>query len=491
MKIHEIVYWPFKLMWLALTFLFQTKALKSEKGAGFAKYREYNKYLNNSNKGLLLDGEDARLSESNSFQNVCVMARVGAGKTSRYIIPNVLNRANTKCSIVVNDPKGEVFETTSQFMKERGFNIIVIDPQNLSRSSCFNPLAEAKDDLELEQIAEILVKCGNPEEKGFWNQGATRFVSLFLRCLKNAKLDNENYYTLSNLYYLFQNFGEDGSNLDAWVAKYSMNPDDPSDSSLWNDWKGVLTGNAEGVASFVLNAITSLKALSNRNIALLTSKSDFDLSDLKKSKTIIYFITPPQHAEYYSFLTSVFFRSVFNACMRELPNKKTLPVYILYDEFGHSTLPNFVSTANTIRGYRVSLSIILQSISQLSAKYGKDTSYSIQGGFNTYLAYSGSDPETAKFFEQIIGRTRVTQIQIHHESKGFSENYREQNLINSNEVRTISEDEVLIVSSNKKPVLMKTTPYFKNSKLKRFVKRGEVNIKTSMPTALTYLDLDI
>ncbi len=106
---------------------------------------------------------------------------------------------------------------------------------------------------------------------------------------------------------------------------------------------------------------------------------------------------------------SLFFRSVFNACMRDMPNKKTLPVYVLYDEFGHSTIPNFVSTANTIRGYKVSLSIILQSISQLDAKYGKDTASSIQGGFNSYLTYAGADPQTASFFERIIGKVKERQ----------------------------------------------------------------------------------
>lgn len=66
--------------------------------------------------------------------------------------------------------------------------------------------------------------------------------------------------------------------------------------------------------------------------------------------------------------------------MRHLPDARTLPVYVLYDEFGHSTIPDFVSTANTIRGYKVSLSIVLQSIAQLSARYGRDAAQSIQGG---------------------------------------------------------------------------------------------------------------
>ncbi len=102
------------------------------------------------------------------------------------------------------------------------------------------------------------------------------------------------------------------------MARYSVNPDNPEDSRLWNEWQGVLTGNKEGVQSFVLNAITALSAMWQEHIARVTSESSFSLMDLRREKTIIFFITPPQHAEYYGFLTSLFFRSVFNALMRAL-----------------------------------------------------------------------------------------------------------------------------------------------------------------------------
>jgi len=82
-----------------------------------------------------------------------------------------------------------------------------------------------------------------------------------------------------------------------------------------------------------------------RDLVEITSSSSFNLADIRTEKTIIYFIIPAQHTEYYGFWTSIFFRSVFNACMREMPSKKTLPAYILYDEFGHSTIPSFVSLA--------------------------------------------------------------------------------------------------------------------------------------------------
>ena len=482
----KVFFLPFRALGLFVAFLLKKQILSRTEGARLAGKRDYSDRLNARNTGLLLDGDSLKLSEKESFQNVCVIARVGAGKTSRYIIPNVIERGNSKipCSVVVNDPKGEVYEATSGYMKSHGFRVIVIDPEHPDRSHTFNPLTEARDDIELDQIAEILIKAGKgggnsqggSSSGDFWASGAVRFVSVFLGCLRNAGRDNPAFNTLANLYYLFQNFGEDGSKLDGFMARYSVNPDDPKDTRLWNEWQGVLTGNKEGVQSFVLNGITALSAMRQANIAKITNESSFALDSLRTEKTVIYLVVPAQHQEFYSFLTSLFFRSVFNALMRRMPPKDKhttyLPCYIFFDEFGHSTIPNFVSTANTIRGYKTSLSIVLQSIAQLSARYGRDYAQSIQGGFGTQIAYAGSDPETASFFERIIGRTRVYQYQDPTAGNGHSatshmENYREQNLMNASDVRTMKTEEVLIVSGNQQPVLVGSRAYFEVSRMKR------------------------
>ena len=468
---------PYNVVFKFGKFLLDSQSLKSKSGAKFANRWDYRSYLSSKHKGLLLDGQSLRLSERESFQNVCVIARVGAGKTSQYIIPNVLDKANHNCSMVINDPKGEVYEQTSKHLKDKGYNILVLNPEDLQGSDRFNPLWELTNPIEIEQLAHILITSGNKNANDpFWNNGAIRFTSLFLKCLLNAAEENPGYFTLSNLYYLFQNFGDDGQVLDDFMIRYTANPHDPNDASLWNEWRGVLTGNEDGIKSFILNAITALKALANRNIANLTASSTFKLSDLRRRKTVIYFITPAQHAEYYGFLTSIFFQSVFNLAMRKLPARNDLPIYVLYDEFGHSTLPNFVSTANTIRGYKVSLSIVLQSISQLSARYGKDYAASILGGFNTYLTYAGADPETARFFESIIGRVRERSRQNRDDKQ---EKYQEYNLLNSNEVRTITNHQALIVSSNRDPVLLNVLPHYANKNYVKALSKGAYSVNNS------------
>jgi type IV secretion system protein VirD4 len=200
----------------------------------------------------------------------------------------------------------------------------------------------------------------------------------------------------------------------------------------------------------------------------------------------LYFITPPQLQEYYSPMTSIFFRSVFNACMRELPSKQTLPAYVLLDEFGHLNIPNFVSTANTIRGYQVSLSVVLQSISQLKARY-RDEADAIQGGFTTYLTYAGADPDTATFFERVAGKVRERQRSKIEDPT--PEQYKEYNLINASEVRTITENQTLIISGNRQPILIPSKGYFEVPAMNRKTKMKSALPSVTKPPQLEYVRL--
>ena len=468
-------------------FIIRGKILNSKDGARFLESHEVGDFLSSRNKGLLLDGRKSRLSVSESFQNVCLSARVGAGKTTKYIIPNVLDKANRDVSMVVHDPKGEVHYYCSGYLKSHGYKIIVFNPQDTSESNLFNPLTEARNQIELEQVAETLIWSGNPSDgDAYWNNGATRILSVLIKCLS---FGDRKYFNLANLYFLLQNFGDMGKGIEHWVGGNCRDPMFPDDRSVLDEWHGALGGNEEAVQSFVGVCLTSLKALTNRDLKIFFSKSDYDLKNLRREKTAIFFITPPEHQKYYSFVTSLFFRSVFNECMRnEHLSGKSLPVYILYDEFGNSYISDFVSVANTIRGYGVSLSIILQSISQLGMRYGQKTAEAIQGAFNTNICLSSSDPVTADYFSNLSGRVRERQIRRFDDTNS---DYREYNLLNSDEVRTIGDNESLVISKNRHPVKINVTPYFANRVFKKASIFPMTNDSINMhSTEIEYVRLD-
>lgn len=453
-----------KIAFNTTEYLVRGKILNKNKGSRYLKENEQKEILSPRNKGLLLDGKSKRLSVKNSLRNVEVDARIGKGKTTSYGIPNILSLAETENSIIVHDPKGEQRELTSGYLRAKGFNVVVFNPDKVSESNLFNPLIEAKTQIEIEQVAGTLVNISSPNPKDpYWNSGAITILSILLKCLSFGE---EKYNNLPNLYYLLNSYGDRGDGgLNKWVSKNCWDSEYPNDDMLAREWNGVISGNEKVTQTFLSIAKVAIKSLGNRDLRMFFSKSDYKLSDIRKQKTVIYFITPAQNQKYFSFITSLFFNAVFKECMREehRNNSRSLPVYVIYDEFGNSYIPDFVSVANTIRGYDVSLSIILQSRSQLEMRYGQKEAESIQGAFNTNICLSASDHVTAKYYSELIGKVKNEYIPSMNEA---TPGYREYNLLNPDEVRRIESDEAIIVTDNKHVIKTKVTPYYKNRKFK-------------------------
>lgn len=465
---------------------FVRKSLTSTEGARLAEEKDYKDYLNSRNRGLLLDGKNLALSPQDSFRHLAVMSNSGAGKTSRYIVNNVFHLAAGNNSIVVNDPKAEIYKYTSGYLKKQGYRIVYINPSEPEFSEGFNPFEEAMNDIERSQLADIIMRAAMPKQD-FWSEGATRFIRLFLRCLAINGQRQDGVNNLHNLYRLFLNFGQDGEALNTWVARNSVLPNDLDDESIVEEWVGLLTGHREGILSFIVNALTALKAMADTDMAKVTARSTFSLADIRKEKTAIFFCVPARYATHYSFLSSMFFRSVFNACMREEAGRSTIPAYILFDEAGHTPIPDFATTITTIRSYRVSISIILQSISQLSALYSKHEAASIQGGISSYMTYGGSDEETTQFFQNKAGMFRTTVEP--HEFNRFEQRINDHHLLQASDIRTMNDDTALFVSANRYPVMLRTYPYYKLLRYLWWYRKEPVALPGQEPETLRRIEL--
>lgn len=71
-----------------------------------------------------------------------VIGSTGSGKTTTFINPMIQLIGATNCgsSMIMTDPKGELFDLHSKFLKERGYNVMVLDLRDTYSSSRWNPL---------------------------------------------------------------------------------------------------------------------------------------------------------------------------------------------------------------------------------------------------------------------------------------------------------------------------------------------------------------
>lgn len=240
-------------------------------------------------------------------------------------------------------------------------------PADRSTSVGFNPLERANTFPEMQEIAHILIRTPNHGAKvdPFWVSGAEEIVSILIQCLKNHT-DAKRYANLANLQFLLHSFG-DGEALVPFVAATA--PDDQT----YHAFKGFLS---------------------------------------QSEKTALFLVFPQSRVSYYSLLANLFYTQLFHDCLDDAKfSRGSLPIYFLLDEFGHLSIPDFPAIITTTRARRISLSIVLQSLSQLEERYGRQGANTIlAGGVASRVFFSGMDIDTAQMLARTLGDTHRERI---------------------------------------------------------------------------------
>ena len=317
-----------KGMYKVGVWLYGQQRLNQEVGARFATKKEIKELINSSNQGVLVDGMESRLSETRSFQSVGVFAPPGYGKTAGFIIPNILDKARQRCSLLITDPSGEIYQNTSAYLHSQGYDIHLINPTEPEISSLFNPF-ESLNHQHLDQIgalcsAIILSKYGNDKEP-IWNDGAIDILELLAKCLAYSCPEQ---LTLPNLNTLVQKFGANGQALDDWVASHSFNPSTTDDTSIIEAWKSLIAQEGKMLNSFVTILRTALKPFNNRQVQQLFSGNDIDFKQFRQKKTAIYLSLKENKLHYYQFLIDLFYTKFFDANDAVPPSPKKLGLYL-------------------------------------------------------------------------------------------------------------------------------------------------------------------
>lgn len=411
---------------------------------GFSRWR----LLRRRSAGLVIDGI-RRLDQERSFRHLALVAPSGAGKTTGYVVPNLL-RLKPTASAVVTDPSGEIYERTSGYLARRGFDIKVLDVSDPARSLGYNPLARATSPTEIEAVCKVLIDAayGSPSgDQRFWNSGAQTLLSVLVHCLKRQP---EEFQNLANLHHLTNLFGGDGRALFRFVAEHT-------DERTYTTFKGLLGNSEKVIAGMAATARAALQPLSDPATCQVTARESLSFESLRARPTVLFLIVPEHRVRHYGFLLAVFWTQFFAFAM-EPPGKRQCPIYAFLDEFGNvGRIPDFEQTITAIRKRRVSVSVILQEVDQVVATYGRAGAATILGGgCSSRLYLPGLGLETCQRLEQVLGRQRV------HE--GGRESSRA--LLSADQIRTLEDRRAIYVFANQPPALLTFTPFYRSLRLR-------------------------
>ena len=181
---------------------------------------------------------------------------------------------------------------------------------------------------------------------------------------------------------------------------------------------------SRSVSSVIMTPIEehSMQQLSDDGIMSMTSENDLDVVNMDESPNAVFIIVPDErftrHRFVTLFITQMYKELVEKANLNLRRNQTETAIlkrntYFVLDEFAN--LPKFENIEGMVtvaRSRGIRFLFVLQSYSQLTAKYGRDVGDIIKTNCNVKIFIGSDDSETRKEFSELCGQKKIKQFSV-------------------------------------------------------------------------------
>ena len=396
--------------------------------------------------------------------NTVVVGGSGAGKTRFYAKPN-LCQANT--SFTVLDPKGELLRSTGHLLRQKGYEVRVLDLLNMEKSHCYNPFVYLRDDNDVQRLVTNLFKSTTPKgsqsNDPFWDTAASMLLLALIFYLKyEAPPDEQNFPMVMEMLRaadVREDMDEYTSPLDELFERLEMREPDHIAVKYYKDYH---SGSAKTLKSIQITLAARLEKFNLSSLAALTATDELDLPSLGEKKVALFALIPDNDTSF-NFLVSILYTQLFQQLFYLADHKYggslPVPVHFLMDEFSNVSLPeDFSKILAVMRSRNVYVSIILQNVAALKALFEKEWE-SILGNCDEFLYLGGNETSTHKLIsESYLGKSTI-DTNTYGKSSGrngnYSTNYQisSRELLTPDEVRMLDNRYALLFIRGERPVM--------------------------------------
>ena len=401
-----------------------------------------------------------------------VVGATRSGKTRSIVLQTVGNLGLARESMIISDPKAEIYHYTSEFLKKQGYKIITLDFKNPTKSTRYNflqPVIDAVNNGDFRKaeeytwdITQSLVGNEDTKMEKIWRDGEMSVIAGAIMSVVFDNKEHPEYQNLTNVYsFISEMCRTAGQTMP--INKYIENlpPDHPS-STIFNIAR-IAPEKTRG--SFFTSALTTLRLFTSKSIYGMTCKSDFSLKQAGEEKTVTYIILPDEKTTYYS-LASLFVYQNYVSLVESADERggelKTRVNYIL-DEFGNfTTIPAFSNMLTVAGGRKIRFNLFLQSFSQLDNKYGKEVAENIRDNCQTWIYLKTASNETASIISKKLGTYTTSSYsrsssytKYQSGSNSESMNLISRALLTEDEILRIERPYVLVIQAGLYPTITK------------------------------------
>ena len=403
-----------------------------------------------------IDGEAICVPLKTRFNgNLAVYGASGSKKTRAFCMNMILQSAARKSSLVICDPKSELYEKSSAYLRDQGYTVKVFNLVTPAASDSWNCLSEIEgQELMAQLFCDVIIKnTGSERGDHFWDNAELNLLkALVLYVERGYPPEKRN---IGEVYQLLAMSSEKELNTIFDVLDISHPAKAPY---------SIFKQSSESVRGGVIIGLGSrLQVFQNKDIRNITGYDEIDLELPGKQPCAYYCITSDQDSTF-DFLSSLFLSFIFIKLVRYADQNcpggaLPVPVHVLGEELcACGVIPDLSRKISVIRSRNISMSCVFQNLAGLQNRYPQNQWQEILGNCDITLFLGCTDALTAQF---ISDRTGEASIAVTSKAKqlstwrisNYTPEYRETSGVGKRKLMTM--DEVLRMDVDRALVILR------------------------------------
>lgn len=349
--------------------------------------------------------------------NDLIVGPSGAGKTRGYVKPNIL-QCNE--SMIIADTKGSLVGEVGDVLRQKGYQVLLLDFKELGESCGYNPLDYIRYDeargkyseQDIMTIAQTLVPTVNDRDP-FWENAARMYLTALLAYVMDCLPPQE--HSLRYVVELLAGM-KGGKTYKLLEERLELAPDSFV-AQTYRLFQGLTT--AERTEACILGTLGErLNGLNfDGAVRMFTAENRIDFRALGRRKTALFLSISDTDRSMDRLISLFYTQALHELCHsadKDYPDHRLpVPVRFILDDFAtNAYIPDFHNIISVIRSREIYVSVILQSITQLNALYGRENAETIINNCDNCLYLGGQDVETARFMSIKANKTMDTVLNM-------------------------------------------------------------------------------
>ena len=397
-------------------------------------------------------------------KNIAVYGASGSMKTRAFCINRILQAVQGGESLIICDPKSELYEKTSEYLRRKNYTVRVFNLVSPENSDSWNCLEEIQgDELMAQLFCDVIIKnTGSERGDHFWDSSEMNLLkALVLYVEQGYPAERKN---MGEVYKLLTLSSDKELN-----SLFDMLPPSHPAKAPYSIYRQASDTMRTGV---IIGLGSRLQVFQMKKICNMTAFDEIDLELPGKQPCAYYCITSDQDSAF-DFLSSLFLSFCFIKLVRyadknceggSLPT----PVHILGEELtACGVIPDLSRKISVIRSRNISMSCVFQNLAGLQNRYPQNQWQEILGNSDIQLFLGCVDELTAKYISDRSGevsvnvQSRAKQLNSMRISN-YTPQYRETDGVGRRKLLTM--DEVLRLPTEKELIIIRGKKLLKADK---------------------------